>query len=69
MTDSFVFVDISNLEFEGLIQIPDFKDEGTMSTAEYPKIGSTIEAIILGYKETGQQIWLGMKPSQMKSKN
>lgn len=61
-----VFVSIPNLDFEGLIQIPDFKDEGAMTMEEYPKIGSLIEAVILGFKDTGHQIWLGVKPTQMK---
>ncbi len=60
-----VFVAIPGVPFDGLIQITDFKDNGRMSPAEFPVIGSTLEAIVLGYKETGRQIWLGVKPSQL----
>ncbi len=59
-----VFVSLE-LPFEGLIQITDFKDEGVMSSQEYPPIGRLIEAVVLGFKETGHQIWLGVRPSQL----
>ena len=59
-----VFLDIG-YDYEGLIQITDFKDENQMTTAEYPDIGEQIEAVVLGYKENSQQIWLGVKPSQL----
>jgi ribosomal protein S1 len=60
-----VFVDIG-YEFDGLIQITDFKDEGIMTQEEYPIIGSKIRAAVLGFKDHGCQIWLGVKPSQLK---
>jgi len=59
-----VFVGLE-LPFEGLIQIIDFKDEGVMSSQEYPPTGQLIEAVVLGFKETGHQIWLGVRPSQL----
>jgi ribosomal protein S1 len=58
-----VFVDLG-IPFEGLIQITDFKDQGIMSPQEYPPVGQEIEAVVLGFKEFGHQIWLGMRPSQ-----
>jgi ribosomal protein S1 len=60
-----VFVDIG-YQFEGLIQITDFKDEGVMTKEEYPSIGEEVRAKILGFKEPGNQIWLGVKPSQIR---
>jgi ribosomal protein S1 len=62
-----VFAYIAGIPFEGLIQITDFKDEGRMTADEFPAVGSTIEAVVLGFKETGQQIWLGVKPSHFDS--
>ena len=62
-----VFANIPGLPFDGLIQITDFKDEGRISTDEYPAVGSTLTAVVLGFKETGHQIWLGVKPSQIGS--
>ncbi len=59
-----IFVDV-NLPVEGIIQITDFKDEGIMSSQEYPPIGKEIEAVVLGFKESGKQIWLGVRPSQL----
>lgn len=59
-----VFVDIQRIPFVGLIQITDFKDEGVMTPDEYPPVGSPVEAVVLGFKEIGNQIWLGVKPSQ-----
>lgn len=61
-----VFVALPGIPFDGLVQITDFKDTGPMSTNEYPGVDSTIDAVVLGFKETGNQIWLGVKPSQMR---
>jgi ribosomal protein S1 len=60
-----IFVDIPNFQFQGLVQITEFKDEGKMTVAEYPPIERVVEAVVLGFKEFGSQIWLGMKPSQL----
>lgn len=59
------FVRIAGVPFDGLVQITDFKDEGRMTEEEFPPVGSTITAVVLGFKETGNQIWLGVKPSQL----
>lgn len=65
-----VLVEIPNIPFQGLIQITDFRDEGRMTPDQYPAVNSVVEAVVLGFKETGKQIWLGMKPSQLcRSKN
>jgi|SRR6516225_5700129 ribosomal protein S1 len=61
-----IFVAIPGSPFDGLVQITDFKDSGRMTPDEYPPVGSPIEAIVLGFKENGKQIWLGMKPSQLR---
>jgi len=61
-----VFVEIPNVPFLGLIQITDFKDEGVMTSTEYPSIGAKVEAVVLGFKESGKQIWLGRRPSQLR---
>ncbi len=58
---------IPGIPFDGLVQITDFKDSGRMTPSEYPPLGSLIEAVVLGFKETGNQIWLGMKPSQLRA--
>ncbi|NJL81620.1 MAG: S1 RNA-binding domain-containing protein [Richelia sp. RM2_1_2] len=60
-----IFVALPEIKFTGLIQITDFKDEGIMTPSEYPTVGSSVDVVVLGFKETGQQIWLGMKPSQL----
>ncbi|WP_044617281.1 S1 RNA-binding domain-containing protein [Gynuella sunshinyii] len=59
-----VFVDIG-YGYDGLIQITDFKDEGVMTPEEYPVIGKQVQAKILGFKDHGCQVWLGVKPSQI----
>ena len=61
-----IFVSLPGIPFDGLVQITDFKDAGRMTSLEYPALESTIDAVVLGFKETGNQIWLGMKPSQMR---
>jgi ribosomal protein S1 len=60
-----IFVSLPGIPFDGLVQITDFKDTGRMTPNEYPALESTIDAVVLGFKETGNQIWLGMKPSQI----
>jgi ribosomal protein S1 len=60
-----IFVRIPNTPFDGLVQITDFKDEGRMTVEEYPVIGSEIDAVVLGFRDSNQTIWLGMKPSQL----
>ncbi|MBW4502968.1 MAG: S1 RNA-binding domain-containing protein [Scytonema hyalinum WJT4-NPBG1] len=60
-----IFVALVEINFIGLVEIPNFKDEGIMTASEYPAIGSEVDVVVLGFKETGQQIWLGMKPSQL----
>ena len=59
-----VFVNIG-YGYDGLIQITDFKDNGVMTPEEYPAIGEEIQAVILGFKDPGHQVWLGVKVRQM----
>jgi ribosomal protein S1 len=59
-----VLVDIG-YDYDGLIQITDFKDKGSMTPGEFPAIGDELEAVVLGFKEYGHQIWLGVRPSQL----
>lgn len=61
-----IFVDIDGIPFTGLVQITDFKDSGKMTVEEYPPVGSVIVGIVLGFMDSGKQIWLGMKPSQLR---
>lgn len=60
-----VFVSIEGVSFPGLIQITDFKDSARMTPQEYPPLGTTMSAVVLGYQKGTKQIWLGVKPSQM----
>jgi predicted RNA-binding protein with RPS1 domain len=62
-----VFAKISGVPFNGLIEITDFKDEGRMTVDEFPAVGSTLTAVVLGFKESGHQVWLGVRPSQIGS--
>jgi ribosomal protein S1 len=59
-----VFVSVPGIAYCGLVQITDFKDGDRMTPEEYPEIGSAVRAVVLGYKDNSQQIWLGMRPSQ-----
>ena len=60
-----IFVALPGINFTGIVQIPDFKDEGDITPSNYPEFGSSVDVVVLGFKETGQQIWLSMKPSQL----
>jgi ribosomal protein S1 len=59
-----IFIDISDENIRGIIQITDFVDTGYMAPEMYPEIGSTIEAVVIGYTEDDRkQLWLSVKPS------
>ena len=60
-----IFVALPENNFTGLVGIPDFKDEGIMTPLLYPAVGSSVDVVVLAFKDGGQQIWLGMKPSQL----
>ena len=49
----------------GLVELDNFKDEGFMTRDEYPAVDSSVDVVVLTFKETGKQIWLGMKPTQL----
>ncbi|NJN85313.1 MAG: RNA-binding protein [Leptolyngbyaceae cyanobacterium SL_7_1] len=59
-----VFVKMDESLVKGLIKIPDFLDEGEMSEAMYPEIGTTVGAVVVGYNESNcREIYLSAKPS------
>jgi len=59
-----LFVDIG-LECEGLIQIVDISDDRPVTPDDYPPLGALVVARVLGFKENGRQVWLGIKPSHL----
>jgi len=60
-----IFIVLPEIKFMGLVELGDFKDEGFMTREEYPAVGSSVDVAVIGFKEAGQQIRLGMKPSQL----
>jgi hypothetical protein len=39
-----------------------------MTPEQYPPLGASIEAVVLGHTdERRKQVWLGLKPSQLRS--
>lgn len=59
-----VFVDLGESLVKGLIRIPDFLDEGTMSEEIYPELGAVVGAIVVGYNESNErEVYLNAKPS------
>ena len=63
-----VFVDLGDPLAIGLVQITDFRDHGRMTPDLYPPVGASITAVVLGHTDDRRrQVWLGMKPSQLKS--
>ncbi len=59
-----VFVEVGEPSVKGLIKIPDFLDEGTMSEEMYPEIGTPVGAVVVGYNESNRrEIYLSAKPS------
>lgn len=60
-----IFVTLPGIKFMGLVELPYFKDEGDMFPSDYPAVGSSVDVVVRAFKETGQQIWLDMRPSQL----
>ena len=56
-----VFLDIGEIDFRGLIQIVDFKDD-VIVMEDYPKIGEKVRARIVGHTtDDRKQICLSLK--------
>jgi len=62
-----IFVDLGDPNATGLVQITDFVDSGRMTPEQYPRLGESIEAVVLGHNDRSKQIWLGVKPSQLRA--
>lgn len=59
-----IFLDLADPDTDGLVRIPDFKDEGRMTPEEYPPLGSEVEAYVYGVQEVGYpQVILSLRPS------
>jgi ribosomal protein S1 len=59
-----IFVDLGDPVAIGLVQIPEFRDEGRMTQDQYPAIGTTITAVVLGHTDDNRkQVWLSMRQS------
>ena len=61
-----LFVDIG-VECEGLIQIVDISDDKPVTPDDYPPIDALVVARVLGFKENGHQVRLGIKPSHLRT--
>jgi ribosomal protein S1 len=62
-----IFVDLGDPTALGLVQITDFRDEGRMTLEQYPPLGASIEAVVLGHTDDHRrQVWLRVKPSQLR---
>lgn len=64
-----IFVTLPGIQFQGIVELKDFKDKITTASSEFPAVGSSVDVVVLEFKEQGQQIWLGMKPSQLCGSN
>ena len=52
--------------FDAVVPRTEFKDDGTMTEEEYPHVGSEVKAKVLGFRDHGEQIWMSVKPSELK---
>jgi len=57
-----VFVDLPDTRFRGLIEVVSLSDEPPDVMA-FPAVGSTLEAVVLGFTEHEHQVRLSAKPS------
>jgi ribosomal protein S1 len=59
-----IFLDIGEMGVKGLVRIPDFLDEGSMSEEMYPEVGSQVTGVVIGYNEANKyEVCLNAKPS------
>jgi ribosomal protein S1 len=59
-----IFVDLGDPIATGLVQITEFLDSGRMTPDQYPAVGETVAAVVLGHTDEGRkQVWLCMRPS------
>jgi ribosomal protein S1 len=66
-----VFVDLGDPRAVGLVQIIDFVDDGRMTPNQFPTAGTSIEAVVIGWKDTRWQdypceVALSVKPSELR---
>jgi hypothetical protein len=61
-----VFVDLGDPVAKGLVEVVNFLDAGRMTAEQYPPVGATITAVVIGHtEEARKQIWLSMRPSDL----
>jgi ribosomal protein S1 len=61
-----IFVDLNDPVALGLVQITELLDKERVTPEQFPPIGASIEAVVLGHTDDRRkQVWLGMKPSQL----
>jgi ribosomal protein S1 len=64
-----IFVDLGDPVAKGLVEIPSFLDEGRMTPEQYPPVGAAIEAVVIGHMDHDPQIWLSMRPSELRKQH
>ena len=65
-----IFVDLGDPVTRGLVHIPEFLDDGRMTMEQYPAVGVTVTAVVLGHSDAGdKEVWLSMKPSLLSSRD
>lgn len=61
-----VFVDVEGLDFPALLLVTHFEDNGKgKDIDEYPQVGETISAVIVGFVEDTRQVRLSTRASDM----
>jgi ribosomal protein S1 len=60
-----IFVDLGDPVVKGLVEIPEFLDEGRMTPEQFPPVGAAVEAVVIGHMDGNRQVWLCMRPSEL----
>ncbi len=63
--DFMVFVSLSDTEVLGVVVITSLSDKPPPA-ADFPGVGDTVTAIVVGHRDDGQQIDLSLRPSDFK---
>ncbi len=64
-----VFVKLLGIEFVGLVELPNFKDEDFVTYSDFPPMDSSVDVVVVAFRDKGQQISLSMKPSLLSQSN
>jgi ribosomal protein S1 len=59
-----VLLDIGEPGVSAVIQITEFETKGVMTPEEFPALGTTVRARVIGFRDSHRQVSLTLKPAR-----